>query len=78
MHTGVLHDEQYYENRFGLVRRHELGMAADLTLDQRSWHRHYTYAHLRALAPDVLETVAHAAYFPRCAASGCCKRCCGC
>lgn len=64
VHTAMLHDEEYFEDRFGPARWRTLGMLADFTVDQRPWRRHYTYAHLRALVPDALETVAHAAYFP--------------
>lgn len=64
VHTEVLHDAEYFERRFGPGRRRALGMVADFTADQRPRHRHYTFAHLRALVPNALETVAHAAYFP--------------
>ena len=60
----VLRRRDYYNKRFGPVRRAQKGMVADFTIDQSPWHRHYRYDDIRALTPAELETVAWAVYFP--------------
>lgn len=60
----ILRRGQYYEGRFGAARRAEAGMIGDFTTDQAPWHRHYRYGHIRRLAPDTLETVDWAVYYP--------------
>jgi SAM-dependent methyltransferase len=64
LHRRVLNKAAYYEERFGAIRRHECGMIADFTTDQQPWHRHYSYAALRRLAPAALETLEWRVYFP--------------
>lgn len=64
LHCTILRNREYYEQRFGDARRRDLGMLADFTLDQSPWHRHYSAARLRALAPPQLHTVAWSAYYP--------------
>ena len=64
VHCTLLRRKAYYEARFGPSRRSSKGMIADFSVDQRPWHRHYTYADIRALAPDELRTVGWRVYYP--------------
>jgi len=64
VHAVALRNRAYYEARFGSARQTRKNMIADFTLDQRPWHRHYKYEHIRALSPSELETVGWAVYFP--------------
>jgi SAM-dependent methyltransferase len=64
VHVYVLRRPDYYEARFGRTRRAGRQMVGDFTLDQEPWHRHYSYEQIRKRAPQELETVAWAAFFP--------------
>lgn len=64
VHCVILRRRDYYDERFGRARKSERGMIADFTLDQSPWHRHYAYRQIRRLAPDKLETLAWAVYYP--------------
>ena len=60
----ILGKQDYYQERFGSVRKSEQGMIADFILDQSPWHRHYAYKQIRTLAPDELRTLTWTVYYP--------------
>jgi SAM-dependent methyltransferase len=64
VHLGPLRNNSYYDARFGDARKTERNMIADFTLDQRPWHRHYSFEQIRALTPPELETLSWEVYFP--------------
>ncbi len=62
IHTRLLRQRNYYEQRFGDARR-RLGMYGDLDASN-PWHRHYSSRDLCRLAPPELQLEDWAAYYP--------------